>query len=239
MIGGNNVAEKIMIVDDNPEIREIVNVLLSSEGYEIIEAANGHQALELLNDEIELIILDVMMPEINGYQVCIKLRELTNAPILFLTAKGQDSDKTLGFSSGGDDYLTKPFSYNELNARVKALLRRYKVYQGNTHPLKDSSPEKITIKNLQIDEKHRQVTKNNNPLYLTDIEYDILNYFAHNRNIILSVQQIYESIWKENYYYGANNTIMVHIRNLRKKIESDAQDPQIIKTAWGKGYYCE
>lgn len=122
--------EKIMIVDDHEEIREVIQVLLSNEGYQIIEAQNGKEALELLDETIDLIILDVMMPEMNGYQVCLLVREKTNAPILFLTAKGQESDKTLGFSSGGDDYLTKPFSYNELNARVKALLRRYHVYQG-------------------------------------------------------------------------------------------------------------
>ena len=122
--------EKIMIVDDHEDIREVVHVLLTNEGYQIIEAKDGKEALELLDDEIALIILDVMMPEMNGYQVCLLMREKTNAPILFLTAKGQESDKTLGFSSGGDDYLTKPFSYNELNARVKALLRRYLVYQG-------------------------------------------------------------------------------------------------------------
>ena len=119
-----------MVVDDNDEIREIIQVLLHSEGYEIIEANHGKKAIELLDDNIDLIILDVMMPEIDGFQVCRVMREKTNAPILFLTAKGQESDKTLGFSSGGDDYLTKPFSYNELNARVKALLRRYYIYQG-------------------------------------------------------------------------------------------------------------
>lgn len=113
--------EKIMIVDDHEEIREVIQVLLSNEGYQVIEAQNGKEALELLDETIDLIILDVMMPGMNGYQVCLLAREKTNAPILFLTAKGQESDKTLGFSSGGDDYLTKPFSYNELNARVKAL----------------------------------------------------------------------------------------------------------------------
>ena len=124
--------ERIMIVDDDKDIQEVIQVLLSSEGYNVIEASNGKEALELVDDDTDLIILDVMMPEMNGYQACVLLREKTKAPILFLTAKGQDSDKTLGFSSGGDDYLTKPFSYNELNGRVKALLRRYHVYQGKS-----------------------------------------------------------------------------------------------------------
>lgn len=147
--------EKIMIVDDHEEIREVIHVLLTNEGYQIIEAKNGKEALELLNDEIDLIILDVMMPEMNGYQVCLLMREKTNAPILFLTAKGQESDKTLGFSSGGDDYLTKPFSYNELNARVKALLRRYRVYQGKENEVP------LTKKNLVVDnlEKIKNIKK--------------------------------------------------------------------------------
>ena len=211
--------EKIMIVDDHEDIREVVHVLLTNEGYQIIEAKDGKEALELLDDEIDLIIFDVMMPEMNGYQVCLLMREKTNAPILFLTAKGQESDKTLGFSSGGDDYLTKPFSYNELNARVKALLRRYHVYQGK--------------------EKHKEVKFNGKKLSLTDLEYEILDYLLLNRKQVISASQLFEAIWHENYYYGANNTIMVHIRNLRKKIEDDPQNPRIIKTVWGKGYYID
>ena len=119
---------KILIVDDNPEIREVLNVLLSSEGYDVIEAKDGQEAIDMVSDDIDLYILDIMMPIINGYQACVEIRKKSNAPILFLTAKGQESDKTLGFSSGGDDYLSKPFSYNELTTRVKALLRRYYVY---------------------------------------------------------------------------------------------------------------
>ena len=216
--------EKIMVVDDHDDIREVIHVLLTNEGYQIIEAKNGKEALELLDDSIDLIILDVMMPEMNGYQVCLLMREKTNAPILFLTAKGQESDKTLGFSSGGDDYLTKPFSYNELNVRVKALLRRYHVYQGK----KEEAKAIIRLNDL-----------NKNKLSLTDIEYEILDYLVLNRKQVISASQLFETIWHENYYYGANNTIMVHIRNLRKKIEEDPQNPRIIKTVWGKGYYID
>lgn len=162
--------EKIMIVDDHEDIREVVHVLLTNEGYQIIEAKDGKEALELLDDEIDLIILDVMMPEMNGYQVCLLMREKTNAPILFLTAKGQESDKTLGFSSGGDDYLTKPFSYNELNARVKALLRRYHVYQGKEKEI--SSIRKISIiESLEVNQEHKEVKLNGKKLSLTDLEY--------------------------------------------------------------------
>lgn len=226
-----------MVVDDNDEIREIIQVLLHSEGYEIIEANHGKKAIELLDDNIDLIILDVMMPEIDGFQVCRVMREKTNAPILFLTAKGQESDKTLGFSSGGDDYLTKPFSYNELNARVKALLRRYHVYQG-----KKQETEKqciMTSGALELNEKSKIVTVHGQVVSLTEIEYDILHYLLINRHHIISSSQLYEAIWHEDYYYGANNTIMVHIRHLRQKIEDDPQNSKIIKTSWGKGYYCD
>ena len=179
-----------------------------------------------------------MMPEMNGYQVCLLMREKTNAPILFLTAKGQESDKTLGFSSGGDDYLTKPFSYNELNARVKALLRRYHVYRGKEKEI--SSIRKISIiENLEVNQEHKEVKLNGKNLSLTDLEYEILDYLLLNRKQVISASQLFEAIWHENYYYGANNTIMVHIRNLRKKIEDDPQNPRIIKTVWGKGYYID
>lgn len=227
--------EKIMVVDDHDDIRELIHVLLTNEGYQIIEAKNGKEALELLDDSIDLIILDVMMPEMNGYQVCLLMREKTNAPILFLTAKGQESDKTLGFSSGGDGYLTKPFSYNELNVRVKALLRRYHVYQGK----KEEAKAIIRLNDLEIDQEHKEVYLNKNKLSLTDIEYEILDYLVLNRKQVISASQLFETIWHENYYYGANNTIMVHIRNLRKKIEEDPQNPRIIKTVWGKGYYID
>ena len=152
-----------------------------------------------------------------------------------LTAKGQESDKTLGFSSGGDDYLTKPFSYNELNVRVKALLRRYHVYQGK----KEEAKAIIRLNDLEIDQEHKEVYLNKNKLSLTDIEYEILDYLVLNRKQVISASQLFETIWHENYYYGANNTIMVHIRNLRKKIEEDPQNPRIIKTVWGKGYYID
>lgn len=227
--------EKIMVVDDHDDIREVIHVLLTNEGYQIIEAKNGKEALELLDDSIDLIILDVMMPEMNGYQVCLLMREKTNAPILFLTAKGQESDKILCFSSGGDDYLTKPFSYNELNVRVKALLRRYHVYQGK----KEEAKAIIRLNDLEIDQEHKEVYLNKNKLSLTDIEYEILDYLVLNRKQVISASQLFETIWHENYYYGANNTIMVHIRNLRKKIEEDPQNPRIIKTVWGKGYYID
>lgn len=233
------MASRILIADDNAEIREVVNVLLSSEGYEIIEAVDGEDALNKA-DQADLIILDIMMPKMNGYQSCVKIREKSNVPILFLTAKDMDSDKTLGFSSGGDDYLAKPFSYNELTARVKALLRRYYVYKGK----ESSEPANVEKKNLSIGEvtldlKNEIVYVNDKKVELTDIEYQILYLLMNNKKQIFSAQHLYEKIWDEPYYYSANNTVMVHIRNLRKKIEEDPQNPKYVKTIWGKGYRFE
>lgn len=232
------MSNKILIVDDNPEIREVLNVLLSSEGYDVIEAKDGQEAIEMANDEIDLYILDIMMPLVNGYQACVEIRKKTNAPILFLTAKGQESDKTLGFSSGGDDYLSKPFSYNELTTRVKALLRRYYVYQGKNEK-KEELDDKIVYQKITIDPNNETVFLNDVQIELTYIEYQILYLLITNRKHIFSAQALYEQIWNEPYYYSANNTIMVHIRNLRKKIEDDPQNPHIIKTIWGKGYRCD
>lgn len=232
------VNNKILIADDNPEIREVLNVLLSSEGYDVIEAKDGQEAIELISSEIDLYILDIMMPIINGYQACIEIRKKSNAPILFLTAKSQESDKTLGFSSGGDDYLSKPFSYNELTTRVKALLRRYYIYQGKINN-DESTENKITYNNIVIDPNNEIVFLNNEQIELTYIEYQILYLLLSNRKHIYSTQALYENIWNEPYYYSANNTIMVHIRNLRKKIETDPQNPKVIKTIWGKGYRCD
>lgn len=190
--------ERIMVVDDDKDIREVIQVLLSSEGYNVIEASNGKEALELVDNDTDLIILDVMMPEMNGYQACVLLREKTKAPILFLTAKGQDSDKTLGFSSGGDDYLTKPFSYNELNGRVKALLRRYHVYQG-----KGTTQEKQIIYktgNIEVNSAKRTASIDGEKLNLTDLEYNILEYLLMNKQQVISPSQLFEAIWHEEYY---------------------------------------
>lgn len=226
------MGNKILVVDDNPEIREVVNVLLSNEGYEIEEADNGQTAIEKAN-EADLIILDIMMPEMDGFRACRKIREITNAPILFLTAKTMDQDKALGFSSGGDDYLAKPFSYNELISRVKALLRRYTVYKGKES---ENVSNMIEAYNLKINKESNQVFINDESVQLTELEYRILLLLASNPKKLYSNQELYESIWEGAYMYTANNTIMVHIRNLRKKLGIDPQKPTYIKTVWGKGY---
>ena len=223
----------IMIADDNPDIREVVRILLESEGFRIVEAVDGDDAVSKIDPAIDLYILDVMMPGKSGYQVCRAIRAASTAPILFLTAKSQDGDKSMGFSSGGDDYLPKPFSYTELTARVKALLRRYYVYRGKES---EESKEKIVIRDLVIDRQTCEVRLAGAEVQLTDIEYRMLLLMAENRRKVFSAQNLYESIWNEPYFYSCNNTIMVHIRNLRRKIEPDPDNPQYIKTVWGKGY---
>lgn len=229
---------KILIVDDNPEIREIIEILLTGEGFQTCQAKDGPTALELLKErDFDLIILDIMMPGMNGYQTCLEIRKISNAPILFLSARTKDSDKTLGFSSGGDDYLAKPFSYNELISRVKALIRRYHIYKGKETPAE--IPQTFHYHHLIIDEKTEQVMTDKTLLSLTDIEYNILLLLLKHRGQIFSAERLYEAIWNEPYYYGANNTVTVHIRNLRRKIEADPNKPVLVKTVWGKGYRCD
>lgn len=242
-----NENSNILIVDDNSEIREVINILLSGEGYTVEEAADGSQAVQKISErEYDLIILDVMMPGLNGYQTCMEIRKNSNAPVLFLSARSQVEDKTMGFSSGGDDYLPKPFSYNELVGRVKALMRRYQVYKGKNEEDKKElrragkKTEKILeLPGICIERKTERVFAGEDEIELTNMEFEILCLLAENRGQIFSVQRIYESVWQESYYYGAANTVMVHIRNLRGKIEKDPHNPEIIKNIWGKGYRCE
>lgn len=228
----------ILIADDNEDIREIVRILLESEGYNVIEAVDGSDAVVKVNEnvEIDLIILDIMMPKKSGFEACEEIRKKTNAPILFLTAKSQDEDICKAFSLGSDDYISKPFSYKEFISRVKALLRRYHVYKGKEL---EKEIDSININELKIKENSNEVYIDGNEVTLTEIEYNILKLMAKNKGKIFSAQEIYESVWKEPYFFTCNNTVMVHIRNLRSKIESDMQNPKYIKTVWGKGYRIE
>ncbi len=228
------IKECILIVDDDKEIREVIRVLLSSEGYKVIEANSGSDALEIFTPQIDLVILDVMMPGMSGYQVCQAIRETANVPILFLTAKTQSSDLVMGYSSGGDDYLAKPFSYPELVARVKGLLRRYKVYQGKNLP--DRKSEFIEWRGIRLDCSENMVWKNGEELNLTDTEYRILRLLMAYPGQIFSTPNIYESVWEEPYLPASGNTVMVFIRKLRDKIEDNPKRPVHLVTVWGKGY---
>ena len=177
-----------------------------------------------------------MMPGLGGYAACAEIRTRSAVPVLFLTAKSQDSDKTMGFSVGGDDYLVKPFSYSELISRVKAMLRRYYVYGSKANA---ASTVIHCCGNVKIDTAQATVTRDGSEVALTDTEYRILLLLASHRKKIFSVQNIYESIWNEPYFYSSNNTVMVHIRNLRRKLDDDPQNARIIRTVWGKGYRIE
>lgn len=224
---------KILVADDEEDIREILEILLKAEGFEVITASDGIQAIELAKEDVDLIILDVSMPLKNGFQACNEIRNNSVVPILFLTAKTQESDKAIGFSAGGDDYLVKPFSNAELLFRVKALLRRCYQYQ-----LKSRAESNIyKINSIILNENTKTVTVDNNVITLTPIEYELLRLMMKYPNKVFSVQNLYESIWDQEYAYIDNNTIVVHISNLRKKIEKDPKNPQNLKSMWGRGYY--
>lgn len=224
---------RILLADDDPDILEVVSVLLASEGYRVDAARDGLEALALARHPFDLAILDVMMPKASGLEVCERLRLSSNAPILFLTARSQDADKVAGLAAGGDDYLVKPFSTPELLARVKAMLRRYRQY-GSAQGAQTG--ETIQAGPVLIDTRARRVSKGETPVALTDLEYEVLLALARNRGRVVSARELYENVWRSMYLPQSNNTVMAHIKNLRKKLEADPRDPQIVRTAWGRGY---
>lgn len=225
------MAEKqnILVVDDEPEIREVLRMMLEGEGYEIREAGTAQEALEKIQDA-DLVILDVMMPGESGIWACEKIREKTNVPILFLTAKSGEHDKVQGFSAGCDDYLVKPFSYVELLSRVKALIRRYKVYQGR----EERSDKVVCYRDIVIDQEQQSVQAGEEKVSLTEMEYQILLLFLSNPGKVFSVKEIYETVWKEEFFPNSGNTVMVHIRNIRRKLEKSGQS--YVQNIWGRGY---
>ncbi|MGQ8872040.1 response regulator transcription factor [Paenibacillus polysaccharolyticus] len=223
---------RILVVEDDKDIRDLLHLSLVREGYEVTTANDGEQGLDIINESFDLVILDVMMPGINGLETCIRIRERYNVPILFLTAKSGTLDKTEGLLAGGDDYLTKPFSEQEFLARVIALMRRYTIYQDK----KDYGETFLIGGRLKVSEQFNDVYKGNQKIELSDLEYGILKLLMTRRNKIFTAQNIYESIWKEPYFYSSNNTVVVHIRKLRMKIEEDPAKPAYILTEWGRGY---
>ena len=226
----------ILLIEDDADIREGVRVLLTSEGYSVMEADCGKKGLQLLNETIDLVILDIMMPGMSGLRTCEEIRKKSNVPILFLTAKAKESDKLIGFMAGGDDYLTKPFSYAELLGRVKALLRRYHQYQGKNAVEGKKVEEYLEMEEIRINQQYNEVQVRGEKIELSNIEYHILLLLMQNPKKIFSAQNLYESVWDEPYFYNCNSTVMVHIRKLRVKIEKSPQEPRYISTVWGKGY---
>lgn len=223
--------EKILIVDDDIEIRKIVSIYLKNEGYEIMDVSDAIEALETLrNTTIDLIILDIMLPKMDGIEACLKIREQYQMPIIFLSAKDEDIDKIQGLMSGAEDYITKPFNPLELMARIKSQLRRYRVYQ--TEEVKQFIHE---IGHLKVDEETRQVFIRNEEVRLTPKEFDILSLLVRNKGKVFSVEKIYEMVWEDSFY-KSDNTVMVHITKIREKIEENPRQPVYLKTVWGVGY---
>lgn len=220
----------VLVVDDEPDIRDVIHVYLRNEGYQVIEAANGEEALNIIKTtSVQLVILDVMMPIMDGIKACFKIREVSPTPIIMLSAKEEDIDKITGLTTGADDYMIKPFNPLELLARVKAQLRRQTLIG------KPESNSLILIKDLVIDTSKHSVKLKENDIPLTPLEFSILVLLASHPGQVFSSEKIYETVWKEPYGYS-DNTVMVHIRNLREKLELNPREPQYIKTVWGVGY---
>jgi len=221
----------ILVVDDDPEIRDVIHVYLRNEGHAVLEAADGADALDALaRHQVDLVILDVMMPRMDGIKACMRIREKSAVPIIMLSAKEGDIDKIMGLTTGADDYVTKPFNPMELIARVKAQLRRQ-----NMLTVKDARQDSITIRELAIDATKHLVSIRGQEVQLTPLEFSILNLLASRPGQVFSADTIYESVWKERIGYS-DNTVMVHIRNLREKLELNPKKPEYIKTVWGVGY---
>lgn len=224
---------KILVVDDEADIRKIVRLLLQKKGYSVIEAANGALAVETVrNEEVDFIIMDIMMPKMSGIEATERIREISKAPILFLTAKSLVSDKEIAYVSGGDDYLVKPFSSTELLLKTESLLRRYMIYKGKEPP-----------KNLlhlpccvDVDLETRTILKNGENPGLRDRENDIFFYLLERRGETVEADAIFEAVWGEKALPSSANNVMVNMLGLRKKLEDDPSNPRLIKTVWGKGY---
>lgn len=227
--------ETILVVDDEKEIRELIEIYLKNDGYQVILAANGEEALDVLREqEVHLIILDVMMPKMDGIQACLKIREEKNMPIIMLSAKTQEIDKIHGLNTGADDYVGKPFHPLELMARVKSQLRRYTQF----HSLPNSTENTIVMDDLVINTETREVRVSGKVVKLTPTEFGILELLASYPGVVFSSERIYERVWKEPFYH-TENTVMVHIRKIREKIEENPRKPHYIKTVWGVGYKFE
>ena len=223
----------VLVADDDKEIRDGIEIYLRNEGYSVLKAADGKEALDLLTaNEIHLLILDIMMPHMDGITATFKIREVQNIPIIMLSAKAEDSDKIHGLSVGADDYVTKPFHPLELMARVKSQLRRY--VQLGTY----DGQKKVEVDGLVLDEEAKELSVDGKPVKLTPIEYKITELLMKNAGRVFSINEIYERVWNEEAY-NAENIVAVHIRKIREKIEADPKNPRYVKVVWGIGYKIE
>lgn len=230
------MGEKILVVDDEREIADLVALYLENEGFQVFKCYSGPDAMRVIGQEqLDLAILDVMLPGINGMEICKRIRENHNYPVIMLTAKGEETDKITGLTLGADDYMTKPFLPLELVARVKAQLRRYKRY--NTAGEREE--DVITVSGLVLNSKTHECFLNEKPLSLTPTEFSILRILCARKGEVVSAEELFHLIWAEEYYTKNNNTITVHIRHLREKMGDSFENPRYIKTVWGCGYKVE
>ena len=232
---------KILVCDDDREIAAAVHIYLTAEGYSVLQAYDGLQALDILqkNEDIQLVLMDIMMPNLDGVRATMKIRETHNIPIIMLSAKGEDNDKILGLNIGADDYITKPFNPMELIARVKSQLRRYNHFGCNSDVhVNEDNGMCIVNGGLELDDGSKAVTVDGQEVMLTPVEYKIVKFFMENKGLVFSSAQIYENVWNEPSY-GADNIVAVHIRHIREKIEINPKEPRYIKVIWGHGYKME
>ena len=232
--GGGKDMYNILICDDERDIVSALKIYLSDSSYCLFQAFTGKEALNIMEQqEIHLVLMDIMMPEMDGITAMVEIRKTSNAPVILLTAKSEDSDKILGLNVGADDYITKPFNPIEVIARVKSQLRRY-TQLGSVV----TSPQNIIIGGIELNDNSKEITLDGEPVSLTPKEYDILKLFMTNPNKVFSMKDIYQKIWKDTSF-GCENTVAVHIRHLREKIEINPADPRYLKVVWGQGYKLE
>ncbi len=226
----------ILVVDDDKEIVESIEIYLKNEGYKVFKSYDGMEALDiLLTEEIHLILMDIMMPKMDGIKATIKIREEKNIPIILISAKSEDTDKILGLNIGADDYITKPFNLLELIARVKSNLRRYMNFGNYNNELKK---DVLRSGGLELNTSTKEVKVDGNLVKVTPIEYRILEFLLRNKGVVFSMDQIYEKVWKEESF-NVENTVAVHIRRIREKIEINPKEPRYLKVVWGIGYKIE
>ena len=224
----------VLICDDDRDIRRALTIYLTGAGYRVLEAANGREALETVEKEtVHLIILDVMMPEMDGVSALTRLREKSSIPVILLTAKSEDEDKIMGLELGADDYVTKPFNAQEVLARVKALLRRFMRMS-----VREEKPSVLALGGIELDDDTKVVTVDGEEISITPKEYDILKFFLENPGKVFSSREIYRRVWQDKPM-GAEGTVAVHIRHLREKLEINPAEPRYLKVVWGKGYKIE
>ena len=224
----------ILVCDDEKDIVSALKIYLEPEGYRVLEAYNGQEALDILDrEQVHLILLDIMMPKMDGISAVVKLREYSNVPVILLTAKSEDTDKVLGLNIGADDYITKPFNPLEVLARVRSQLRRYMRLGGSS-----SGESTLNIGGISLDDGSKDVTVDGEPVSLTPTEYEILKLLMNNPGRVFSPREIYKLVWKDEAY-GAESTVAVHIRHLREKLEINPAEPRYIKAVWGQGYKME